>query len=159
VKLTQNLVVTVPTISGTVTFGDYTATPPTSVTLNFRLPGAATPFKSMTVSLDAGGNFTAQNVPAEAYSVYIQTGTWLRRTLALDLSTSDVTNADFLLVNGDVNGDNRIDDADLRLLSAAIGSNPLSPNWNPNADLNGDGIVNGNDLAILYKNLHRIGDP
>ena len=159
VQLTQVLNVAVPTISGTVTFSDYVGTPPSAVTLNFRLPGATSVFMTMSVSVAANGSFTAQNVPAEAYSVYIQTGTWLRRTLSLNLTTTDVTNADYVLINGDVDGNNRIDISDLRLLTAARGAVPGDSNWNPRADLNGDGSVDDADFAIFYKNYGKIGDP
>jgi hypothetical protein len=159
VSESQTLSVTVPTISGTVTFGDFIGTKPSSVVLNFRMAGAASPFSTMTVSLDANGNFVAQNVPAEEYSVYVQTGTWLRRTLNLNLTTTDVTGASFALINGDINGDNRVDETDLRLLVPALGSKPGDQNWNPKADLNGDGVVDSLDLAVLYKNYGKIGDP
>ena len=35
---------------------------------------------------------------------------------------------------------------DLCLLVAAYGSTPTKPNWNPNADFNGNGMVEGTDL-------------
>jgi len=148
-----------PAISGSVTFSNYVGAVPTSVTLYFRYTSATTPFTSMTVNLDANGNFTAKNVPAQSYDVYIQTGTWLRRTLSLNLTAGNVTNANFALVNGDVNGDNRIDIADLRLIMAAFGSVPGDSNWNPNADLNGDGKVDSADLAIYYQNYGKLGNP
>lgn len=44
---------------------------------------------------------------------------------------------------GDVNGDGRVDGADIGLLIGAWGSS------NPAADLNGDGVVDGGDLGIL----------
>jgi hypothetical protein len=48
-----------------------------------------------------------------------------------------------------VNHSGRVDGADLILLSAAFGSTPSDSNWNPDADLNQDGAVNGQDLTIL----------
>jgi len=53
---------------------------------------------------------------------------------------------------GDVNRDGIIDAQDLSLLSAAYGSKPGDPNWNPDCDLNGDGKVDGKDNAIASKN-------
>jgi hypothetical protein len=50
---------------------------------------------------------------------------------------------------GDVNWDGVIDQTDTNLMQAAWQSTPSSPNWNPDCDLNGDGIVNAADLAIL----------
>ncbi len=158
VTRTQTLNVTVPTISGTLSFSDFAGLKPSSVTLNFRLPGASTPFTTMIVPVDAAGKYVAQNVPTQAYSVYVQVGTWLRRTLSLDLTTNDALNANYVLINGDIDGNNRIDTTDRRLLSVANGSTSISSNWNPRADLNGDGLVDGLDYTILYKNMNKVGD-
>ena len=158
VTLNRTLAVTVPTISGKITFSDYLGSTPTSVVLSFRSAGASSPFTTMTVAVDASGNYVAQNVPEQAYIVYVQLGSWLRKTIALDLTTNDAT-ANYVLVNGDIDGNNRINTTDRRLLSVANGSRPTSSNWNPRADLNGDGVVDSKDYAILYKNYGRIGDP
>jgi len=155
---TQTLSVTVPTISGTITFSQYLGTPPASVVFNFRQVGASSPFMSVTVPVAADGSFKIQNVPTQSYQVYIQPGSWLRRTLSLNLTSSDVTNADYVLLNGDINGDNRIDNTDRRLITIADGAKPGDPNWNPRADLNGDGVIDYKDFDILYRNFGRIGD-
>jgi len=54
---------------------------------------------------------------------------------------------------GDVNWDGYIDATDLDLMKAAYGSRLGTPNWNPDADLNEDGIVNMHEVvrsAINY---------
>jgi len=62
---------------------------------------------------------------------------------------------------GDVNMDGTVDLNDLILLNKAYGSHgpdynypgePASPNWNQDADLNKDNIINGLDLFMLSKN-------
>jgi hypothetical protein len=53
---------------------------------------------------------------------------------------------------GDINRDGVIDDDDCQLLLAAFPSKPGDPNWNPEADLDGDGEVGINDLLILGRN-------
>jgi len=53
---------------------------------------------------------------------------------------------------GDVNWDGVIDEADLDLMQVAYGSRPGYPNWNPDADLNGDERVDFYDLAKLGTN-------
>lgn len=50
---------------------------------------------------------------------------------------------------GDINRDGIIDDQDSNLMRAAWQSKPGDPNWNPDADLDGDGKVYVNDLDIL----------
>lgn len=53
---------------------------------------------------------------------------------------------------GDVNADGVIDGTDLALIQVAYGSTPESPNWNPAADLNGDGVVNILDVVTCSSN-------
>jgi hypothetical protein len=53
---------------------------------------------------------------------------------------------------GDVNRNGFIDDVDIALVTAAFGSHPGDPNWNPAADVNSDGVVNMKDLARLAHN-------
>jgi len=61
-------------------------------------------------------------------------------------------------IPGDINGDFKVNLEDVVTLAAAYGSHcanyhyqgePASPNWNPNADINGGGKVGLLDLAIL----------
>lgn len=56
-----------------------------------------------------------------------------------------------LRVPGDIDSDGKCDLADVFALFKAYGSTPSSPNWNPDADLNKDGIVNFMDWKILQK--------
>jgi len=56
---------------------------------------------------------------------------------------------------GDVNRDGYIDDTDMDLIAAAWGSYPGHPNWNPDADLNQDLIVDMRDVGILNFNYGR----
>jgi hypothetical protein len=50
---------------------------------------------------------------------------------------------------GDINGEGKVNLADLVLLAQAYGSKPGDANWNPNADINGKGVVNLSDLVTL----------
>lgn len=84
--------------------------------------------------------------------------TWLRRTLTYDSDSGDQLYRVYELVNGDTNGDNEIDIGDYANLSAAFGSTPFDPNWNPMCDFNGDEEVNIGDYAILSQNFGEIGD-
>jgi hypothetical protein len=47
---------------------------------------------------------------------------------------------------------------DWNSLSAAWRSTPGSANWNANADLNGDNVVNILDFNVLSKNWRKSGD-
>ncbi|MEW6684379.1 MAG: fibronectin type III domain-containing protein [Nitrospirota bacterium] len=50
----------------------------------------------------------------------------------------------------------RVDGYDLIALGLAFGADASMPNWNPLADLNGDGVVDGKDLTILAINFGRV---
>jgi len=50
---------------------------------------------------------------------------------------------------GDIDCDGKVGLSDLTLMAAAYHSTPGSPNWNPNADINGEGTVNLTDVCTL----------
>lgn len=52
---------------------------------------------------------------------------------------------------GDVDDNGIVDISDLHALSAAYDSVPENPNWNEEADMNGDNEVNGLDLSALVQ--------
>jgi hypothetical protein len=54
---------------------------------------------------------------------------------------------------GDVNGDGKVDIQDVARASAAFGSYPGHPRWNPNADINKDGHINVFDMAVICSNF------
>ncbi len=53
----------------------------------------------------------------------------------------------------DVDGNGVVDTPDLALVGHAWLSTPESPNWNPAADLNGDGRVNVGDAAKIFQHF------
>ncbi|HKZ93491.1 MAG TPA: NosD domain-containing protein [Candidatus Bathyarchaeia archaeon] len=56
---------------------------------------------------------------------------------------------------GDINHDDTVNNLDLSLLTQAFGATPQSGNWNPDADLNTDNIIDAEDLRILGENYGR----
>ena len=60
---------------------------------------------------------------------------------------------------GDVNGDSKVNLQDLVLLALAYGSKPGDLNWNPYADIDGNGDVDQADLAILTENYGKLHNP
>jgi len=55
---------------------------------------------------------------------------------------------------GDVNNDNVVDINDLFAWDSAYGSCSGQSNWNPQADINGDGVVDKVDGALIIENYH-----
>jgi lysophospholipase L1-like esterase len=83
------------------------------------------------------------------------------RDLATPPNTIDREIASFTVqgaanaLQGDLNGDNRVDGMDLIRFGRSFGSLRGETRYNANADLNVDGSVDGQDLAILASNFGR----
>lgn len=107
------------------------------------------------VVLGANGTYSTETDLAGAgatISAVIQSGTWLRqRQNVANLASTVTTN--FSLINGDVNGDGIIDDADLATVLANFGLAVAI------GDVNGDGLVDDNDLAVVLTNFGLVSDP
>jgi hypothetical protein len=55
-------------------------------------------------------------------------------------------------IPGDINGDFKVSLQDLVRLANAYGSKPSDAKWNPNADIDGNGIIDQSDANILAQN-------
>jgi len=133
--------------------GDITKVP---FTVEIHLPGATEALATLPAQVDATGHFDLDVPFAGTYDIYVKASHWLKsKVVSFSLGDGDI--GTLALINGDVNGDNVVDDLDQAALTAAFRSKPGSPNWNPNADLNGDGVVSASDQAILSKNYKKRG--
>ncbi|MBT9137343.1 MAG: hypothetical protein DDT34_02433 [Firmicutes bacterium] len=56
-------------------------------------------------------------------------------------------------IEGDVDGDGKVDATDLAAVAAALNTKEGDDNWNPAADLNQDGIVDIFDLVRVGRNF------
>jgi len=76
-------------------------------------------------------------------------------------NTTDNTYTDgtvLVTIAGDVNGDGTVNVLDLTIVSLSYGNFKGEPDYNPEADLNEDGIVDMQDLATVARNLGKT-DP
>lgn len=113
--------------------------------------------ETIDTALDSNGNYTAVTTLSGAnatVSARINGGSWLRQRKNVANLTGLVT-VDFTLPNGDVNRDNRVDDADLLGVLFDFGR----AGSNLNSDLNRSGRVDDADLLIVLFNFGRVGDP
>jgi hypothetical protein len=74
---------------------------------------------------------------------------------ALNFTTIDGSFTNQKTLPGDLNGDNIVDIQDAITAALAFNSTPGDKNWNPAADMDGNGIVNVLDLIILAQNFGR----
>lgn len=148
-------------VKGTVTLGDYTGSDSAvSVTVAVRTPGTTTALETHTVNLAADGTFAVPTRLVGTYDVAVKGSHWLRRVIKnVAITSTGSSGLSCSQINGDVNGDNTVNLADLMAISAAWRSTPGSSSWNPNADLNGDGAVNLADWMIAARNWRVSGDP
>ena len=110
-------------------------------------------------TLGSDGSFIITGVAPGEYSVGLKPTHWLTEVVGvITISGSDVDLGVIPFRNGDIDDNNRINTSDYSALSAAMGSKPSSPNWNPMSDLDGSGRVNTADYSILVPNLGQLGD-
>jgi alpha-tubulin suppressor-like RCC1 family protein len=128
-------------------------------TINFTFqPNDGSASFNRSLTLNADGSFSLDNIPRRSYDLAVQGSKWLRRSLPLFAGRGDVSGLEAALWAGDVNGDNQVDIFDLGLLADAYNTTPASPKWNAQADLNCDNKVNLLDLGILADSFGKQGD-
>ncbi len=105
-----------------------------------------------TTTLSDSGIYSVQVREQGAAEVLMQAPPGLARKVSLTLNGTTTQN--FTLINGDVNGDNVVDDADLLQVLFAFGQTGS----NQPADVNGDAVIDDADLLIVLFNFGQVGD-
>jgi hypothetical protein len=128
--------------------------------------GAAKPVAVFSgIPVSATGDFQVEDiteavVPAGAYDVRV------KRSGALSQAASGVAippaagrGLSFGLPrHGDVNGDDRVDEADLALLKAGFARLAGQAGYQPSADFNADGVVDGQDFSLMALSFQEHGE-
>lgn len=144
-------------LNGTVTFSDVVGAPPLAVTFEYVHATTGAVLGSIQVGIPENGQFEVP-APTENMTVKVSGGTWLRKGLPADTRSSDIGGLNFILINGDVDGDNEVGAADLSILSSAFLTGEGDPAFVAEADLDRDGEVGAADLSILSTNFLVSGD-
>ena len=108
--------------------------------------------ETVTTILDADGHYSFEASLAGDVTIRAKASHWLAKERSIDLLTPVI---DFSLINGDINGDNRINVLDYAVLKANYNKTDVSGHA---ADLNGDSRINVLDYIILKKNYNKIGE-
>jgi hypothetical protein len=141
-----------PTLSGQVVLNDYLPDP-AGKTAQFTLTNGSQT-DSAALTLGAGGSYSLQTGVTGTVQARVYVPGWLAQRQTLAVGNSGVITANWSLINGDVNRDNQIDDADLLQVLFAFGQTGA----NLPADCNGDGAVDDADLLIVLFNFGAVGD-
>lgn len=149
------------------------------LTLTFWPAGAIPPWRGGTarplailagLTADSAGRFTVQrwppNVrPGETYDLRVK-GLGSLSSLAAGVAIPETRPGPLRpllavefspLRDGDLNGDNRVDKFDVAALQTAFGSGEKDANFDPAADFNADGVVDGQDFSRMAANINRVG--
>ena len=89
------------------------------------------------------------------YLVKIARPGYLSRYLKISLDDNVINLGTKILLAGDVNGDNVINEKDKNIITSNYGKEYGNTGYLVNADLNGDKIINSDDLALLTPNLNK----
>lgn len=141
-------------VTSYVRLGDFVGKPTTQpITLTVRQSGSSQLVNQVLCLFQPSGVLYADIGYLGTFDFTVKAAHWRSATVKNNVITkSGMAFANTALINGDVNGDDKIDAVDTALVDAAMGSKAGDANWNANADLNGDGVVNSLDRAIVVKN-------
>jgi len=129
------------------------------LTVELRDPASNATVQVFGVTTDDQGRFAVEGVTPGTYDLRVKgMHTLANRRTDLTLATGDNTVDMGTLLEGDADNDNDVDATDASLVNVAFGSVPGHSNWDPRADLNEDGLVNGVDMGLLAANFGRAGD-
>ena len=107
----------------------------------------------MVVPLNPDGTFELSNTPVGVHDIKVRIHNSLfGRVPSVHLEVDQPAAIQVRLRNGDVNGDNIVDDTDLLYLLTHYGRRA------PDYDLNGDNLIDDADLLIVLFNFGAIGE-
>lgn len=119
---------------------------------------------SFTVDVPANGTYKGLSIAGltvgSTYTAYLKGKAQIATASAFLMGANETVlnnNQALNLLSGDLNEDNLINDADVVIFKQAFGSTASSPNWNPEADFNVDGVITALDYAVMAKNINKSG--
>jgi Tol biopolymer transport system component len=137
-------------IRGKISFTNLVPSAPRPDFVEFRMQYQDWLFGVYRATVGDDGSYEI-SLPPGFYRITFKAWHWLRDAWVLNTTVGDVDNADFELINGDVDGDNSVTLKDVSAVFGAWGTG------SPNADLNGDGGVDIKDISIVFTNFGIVG--
>jgi len=124
---------------------------PLQFTVNAKSPAAGVILTYSAGNLPSGASFDPATKTLDWTPKYGQAGTYALRFVVNDgvlPESTDVSVTVASRVQGDVNGDNAVNCADLSLATAAIGKSTGQPGFLPAADIDGNGVIDQVDIKL-----------
>lgn len=143
-------------IKGIITLQDHSNPSAVPVIVELRNSDGSAKLARTIKHVGSAGEYTLDGVAPGTYSVAFKGTTFLAGVVTgVTVSSADVTGVDVSLLNGDVNGDNFIEESDFGAISEDWYTASLPTRG---TDLNGDGFVEESDFGILSTNWYQGGD-
>ena len=130
------------------------------IVLYLSRPGDAVRVAKFDARTDRNGIARFDGLPTGVYNVHVKGPHSLQTARAsVNIMPGQTVNLDMKAqIEGDVDGDNCVTVNDFALVQAMLGTDPSTPGYNPQADLNGDGEVSMSDISLLRSGFDMCGD-
>lgn len=141
-----------PTVECRMVFAGWlgSSLPANEVRVSFSYHGSSSSLVSYTVPIQANGRF---DVPSPQflgeYDMWLKVGSFLSNVQTVDTRDAQLSTATFTLQPGDADGSNTIDADDYSIVVKSMGTSQGSFGFDSRADLNGDGVVSAEDVALV----------
>lgn len=150
-----------PTIECRAVFQGWQPTdraPSSTISVELRRPNSPLTLISFTVPLRANGRFeiTAPAFLGE-YDLWIKTGTFLGQVRRIDTRDASQSFPVFQMLNGDADGSGVVDTLDWEIIQRNYNKVSSDANWDPRADLDGNGEIGANDYSLFAANFRQDG--
>lgn len=146
-------------ISGSLELGGYLPGPEGIELEAIVLGNGDAVLETHPISLGPDGAFVVLTRQRGMLDLRIQGGTWLSRRIGLPAIDDQGYSGLFAqMINGDIDGSNRIDLDDYFALADAYRTSAGDANWDPRADLDGSGFVDLDDYFILADGFRQEGE-
>ncbi len=142
-------------ISGTINFGDIAGPTPVPVTFELRNSTTNALISTQVQNLASGQTFNIDTTASGGVNLVAVTPNWLRKSVALNLTTGTTTAGAVNLTNGDPDQSGEVDAADIDLVIANFGASGTGAIA---GDLDWSGEVDAADIDIAIANFGGVGD-
>ncbi|MBS1705896.1 MAG: hypothetical protein JST40_08480 [Armatimonadetes bacterium] len=134
-----------------------------------RTPGSTTALETQVVFMDSDGYYSfTPTVQPGTYDIAVKGPHWLRKVIPnVEIKSYGAVDANAVLVNGDIDGDNAVTVFDYLILSDYFDKSMMDEDWDTvgangfapsDTDLDGDGTVTVFDYVILVNSFDQFGD-